>query len=106
MRSCSGSDYLSMHNDICLETVDGNAGLEGNTCFLWARPPLLQAYRVLHTLTKKNILKKVTLVKNKLFCRVSLLKSSSSRRDRIAAPNLLTKGTTFCPKTTGDMVVL
>lgn len=107
MRFRSSSDYLSTYNDICLETVDGNAGLEGNTCFLQARPPLLQMYRVFHTVTKKKIiLKKVTLVKNKLFCWVSPLKSSSLHRAHIAAPNPLTKNTTSYPQTSGDMVDL
>lgn len=55
---------------------------------------------------KKKILKKVTLVKNKLFCQVSPLKSSSLHRDHIAAPNPLMKSITFYPKTSGDMVDL
>lgn len=52
---------------------------------------------------KKNILKKVTLVKNKLFCQVSPSKSSSLHRTRIAAPNPLTKKSMLYPKTSGDL---
>lgn len=61
----SRSDYLSAHNDICLETADGKPGLEGNTCFLQARPPLRQVHCVFHTVT--NFLKKVIFSENKLF---------------------------------------
>lgn len=61
----SRSDYLSAHNDICLETADGKPGLEGNTCFLQARPPLRQVHCVFHTVT--NFLKKVIFAENKLF---------------------------------------
>lgn len=73
-----------------------------------SRPPLLQAYHVFHTVTKKNILKKVTLVKNKLFCQVSPSKNSSLHRTRIAAPNPLTKKSMLYPKTSGylDLGVL
>lgn len=103
MRFRSGSDYLSVHNDICLETVDGNAGLEGNTCFLQVQAPTSTSVSRLPYSDKKNILRKVTLVKNKLFCQVSPSKSSSSHRAHIAAPNPLTKKSTLYPKTSGDM---
>jgi len=58
-----------MHDDICLETVDGNAGLEGNTCFLQSRPPLLQAYRAFHTLTKKDLKESCTYEKINFFAK-------------------------------------